>query len=546
MNTAEDLTYQIEECRKVWESFEYFLDEYVFIEDKENNRAIKLELWPEQRKILKDMVDEPLLIILKTRQCGGTWLDAAKKLWKNIKHPLNLSLIISVNEDLAIEYLNRIYFILDRLPSWLLPPIKTRTKQTLEFSHLDGMVSTIKSMPSTELGAQSKTPNDLTFDESCMNRLVSKQYAASYPGIEQAKGQVTVISNSIKNGPGWGWTRDMYTNSMKGKNNFKRIFIPWYAHPGRPKDFRQRMIDSGMSKQDVIEHYPETEAEALEAASGSYFEDSLKRHTEHTTPGRKGWLKKDKDGDINFIEDKHGPLTIWHFPYYVMEGWNGVYWERRHSLGSDVSEGLGNTYSTAYIKDRLRDAFVAKLKSNRIDAVDWAEQLELLSLYYCNFADRSDGQRFKVEKVTALCCVEVNGSGQTTVKELIKRKVNQYVRMVPDVVGSGLTKQYGWPETQDGKYELANDLKKWFKSMKGFVYDADLIDQCSIFIRHDNGRLGHEEGVGKYDDDVIGAGLTEQASLFMGEGPKFIKPPVTGWKGRELAKREKAGVWGRA
>jgi hypothetical protein len=114
------------------------------------------------------------------------------------------------------------------------------------------------------MGAQSKTPNILVMDESCQNKLASSIYNASYPGIEAAKGQVIVISNSIKDGPGWPWTRDLYVASMRKLNKFKRIFLSWSAHPGRPETFKQDMISAGMTERDVNENYPETEEEAIE------------------------------------------------------------------------------------------------------------------------------------------------------------------------------------------------------------------------------------------------------------------------------------------
>jgi hypothetical protein len=97
MNTAEDLSiaYQLEENKKVNASFEYFLDKYVYIEDKEKKCQLKLELWPEQRKVIHDLSDENLLILLKTRQVGLTWLCAALVIWLARKHPLFLSIIIS-------------------------------------------------------------------------------------------------------------------------------------------------------------------------------------------------------------------------------------------------------------------------------------------------------------------------------------------------------------------------------------------------------------------------------------------------------------------
>ena len=529
MNAAIDLKFQIDECRQVWISFLYFLNEYVWIENKETKAAMKLKLWPAQAGIIGEMVGCLLLVILKARQLGLTWLTAAYVLWRSIKHPLHLTVVISVNEDLSIEFLDRIYFILDRLPSWLYPPIKTRTKQTLEFLHYEGTISTIKSMPTTEMGAQSKTPNILVMDETCMNRMAADIFNSSYPGIEAAKGQVIVISNSIKGGPGWGWTRDLVTAALKGANGFKAIFLPWAAHPGRPEDFRQRMEAAGMDKQDVAEHYPESITEALAAATGGYFGDTLARHKDFAD-GIRGHLQlvKGSKVEVEFVPEERGPVRIWRYPYELVDGWDGSYMTHKYAIGSDISEGLGQTTSSAFVIDRSRDEFVAKVKSNRIDAVEWAQILYLLALYYGDFIDRTQSRNFRVERVTSLICVEVTGSGQTTVKELIKKRANQYVRMVPDKVGSGLTRQYGWPENQTAKYELAGDLKQWFRATKGTIYDADLIDQASIFIRHENGRLGHEEGVNKFDDDVIGAGLTLQASNQLGEGPQKIIPPVTG------------------
>ncbi len=261
------LKWKVEECQKVIKSFTYFLNNYVWIEDKASHTAIKLELWPEQEKIISTIVESPLLIILKARQLGLTWLIAAYVLWQTLRNRLYLTVVISVNEELSIEFLERVYFIMDRCPKWLGTagaPIKTRSKQVLEIQHLRGLVGTIKSLPTTEMGAQSKTPNLLIMDETCKNRMSRAIFNASYPGIEAAKGQVILISNAIKEGAGWYFTRDLYIATMRGLNKFRRIFLSWAAHPGRPADFKEQMLLAGMSKRDIDENYPDTEEEAIE------------------------------------------------------------------------------------------------------------------------------------------------------------------------------------------------------------------------------------------------------------------------------------------
>lgn len=528
-NLAEDLTYQIDECSKVWESFEYFCDGYVYIEDKENRRAIKLELWPEQRRVLPKLVDEILLILLKTRQVGLTWLCCALVVWLGIRNPLFLTIIISASEDHAIEFLNRVYFILDRLPKWLYPPIKTRTKLILEFQHENNLISSIKSMPTIEMGAESKTPNLLIIDEAHTIRNVDMIFNSSYPGIEQAKGQVVVIANSVKTGPGWPWVRDTYQNSLKAINKFHRIFLSWTAHPGRPADFRKQMVKAGMDEEDVIQHYPESEQEALASMTGGYFGKTLLRHPlDRTIKGLVGNVITNKFKEFEFEEDANGAGELWRYPYNLLSDYDGLPWLKRYCIGSDVSEGLGLSYSVAYVMDRLLNEFVFRLRSNRIDAYTWAEMLYSLSCFYDN----------------ALLCVERTGAGQTVVKRLMELGAPQYQRLIP---GTAAEKQVGselgWQENEQSKNDMSEDLRNWYATTKGTVYDPVLLDESSTWIKHEGSkRIGPEEG--KLGDCVIGAGMTIEADIFLGGKPKKTKATVTGWLKRVHDKydREKARV----
>lgn len=266
------------EAKRVAQSFEYFINNYVFIEDKENNIAIRFKLWPDQLKILPKLTLSKLLMILKARQLGLTWLVAAYVLWLSLTNPLHLSIIISVTEELAIEFLDRVYFILDRLPLYIRHPIKSRTKQSLEFQYPNQLVSTIKSLPTTEMGGQSRTPNVLILDETCKNRLVKHIYNATLPGIEAAKGKCILISNSIKEGPGWDFTRTIYTDSMHGANKFERIFLPWQSNPNRPENFKELMKESGMADREIEENYPNTEEDAISDRNirGIYYSQQMK------------------------------------------------------------------------------------------------------------------------------------------------------------------------------------------------------------------------------------------------------------------------------
>ena len=90
--TAEKMTLKDEvlECKAVCESFLYFLDNYCWIEDKAAGEAIPFDLWPAQRNIIPKFISSRLLIILKARQLGLTWLTAAYCLWVSITKRMQL------------------------------------------------------------------------------------------------------------------------------------------------------------------------------------------------------------------------------------------------------------------------------------------------------------------------------------------------------------------------------------------------------------------------------------------------------------------------
>jgi len=464
---------------------------------------------------LPDILNAKLLTILKARQLGLTWICAAYVLWYIGTKKNRLAVVISAKGEWAVEFLERVYFMLHRLPVWMFPHVKKDITEVLKFKYEDGSESTAKSLSTTEAGAQSKTPDILILDETCWNPYIGEIFMASKPGIDAAGGRIILISNSIKFAPGWGWTRDTYVESMKGINTFKRIFLPWMARPDRPKNFKEIQLREGFDEDKFSLQYPETEGEAISTLTGSYFGKTLAKH-EDFIHGVSGWIE-----DGRFIPNKKGIIEVWEAPYSAQKGYEGAIWTQRYAIGSDVSEGLGLSYSVAYVLDRVTDQFIARIRSNLIDAFEWAGVLHDLSIYYDN----------------ALLCVERTGPGQTTVKQLQNVNANQYIELVSGKAGNPVTKQLGWGETHQKKHELCGDLKEWFKTTEGGFNCPHLLNESSTWIRHENGRLGPEDG--KLGDCVIAAGLTIQASQFLrGMPEESLKEAKKAQKEADRAKLE--------
>jgi len=505
LNYVEENNFRIDEianCMNGYWGLRHFINNYVYIQDRRSKKHIKFELWPGQEAVIPKFQVENMLVILKARQLGLTWLCACYALWRAIFHTFELIIVISAKEDLAIEFLDRVKFMFDRLPEWMKPPAYKRATTELSFGYeqkdgrgnvaLLGMNSTIKSLPATPDAGQSKTITLLIMDESALNRYCREIWAAASPTLEHAEGKAIIISNPSKNRPGWSWTRDLYTNAMKGANGFKHIFLSWNEVPGRGPDFLARKAsEEGLDEEDLSMQYPSTEEEAVSVLGGSYFGKAIARFT--SVQGMRGYLKRltDQAGKpiVEFETDSKGILEIWSEPE--------KYWANRYAIGSDVSEGLGETFSVAYVYDRLDQRFVARMRSNRVDADLWAERLMELGDYYNN----------------AWIGPERNGAGITTVIHLEEKYLNLFYRKQPGKIKGEYVKEYGWNETAENKQIICDELKRHLRLVFTNCPCAFLLDECSTFVRHENGKLKHEDG--KLDDCVIAAGITLQVSLMM-------------------------------
>jgi len=126
-----ELERQAFEYKRCTDEFSYFVSTYCYIEDRKSKRAILFDLWPGQREVAPLFLTIKHLILLKARQLGLTWLTAAYVVWRAIFHFHEFIVIISAKEDLAVEFLDRVKFIFDRLPHWIKPHVGKRTTTEL-------------------------------------------------------------------------------------------------------------------------------------------------------------------------------------------------------------------------------------------------------------------------------------------------------------------------------------------------------------------------------------------------------------------------------
>ena len=497
-------------------SFLYFVTRHCKIQDRKTKQEIPFRLWPGQARVAPLFNTEKRIIALKARQIGITWLTAAYVLWRAIFNKNELIIIISAKEDLATEFLDRVKYMFDRLPPHYKPAVFKRTNAELSFGSeqrdkygnifLTGLASVIKSLPSTPDAGQSKTISLLVLDESALNRYNKEIWSAATPTLEHSDGQAIVISNPTKIAVGWPWTRELYKKTMRGENNFKRIFLDPFVVPTRGPDFIERVKrDENLTEDDRIMQYPLNEQEAIMSLAGTYFGDSIQKF--EAVKGVKGNLIE-VNRKLFFREDRRGIIEIW--------AWPKKDWLNRYAIGSDVGEGTGGSYSVAYVYDRIEEVYVARMRSNRIAADIWGQHLIYLAIYFGG--------------LTTMLGPEKMGPGISTVQYLQRKHWPKlYMRRRAGRVSGTWTSEVGWYMTDEMKRLAANRLHMYFRDVWSVMPCQLLLDECATFIEYEGGKgLGAEPGAN--DDCVDAAMITLQVSLQMPAPETVQEKHEKGWR----------------
>lgn len=245
------------------ESFLYFCDHYCQVKDEQAKDWVPFRLWPAQVPIAKALVDELLIIILKARQLGMTWLVLAYALWLMLFRPASTVLLFSKRDDEAIVLLDeRLKGMYRRLPAWMHARAVEKDNGHV-WMLSNGSVA--YAFPTT--GGDSYTASLAIVDEADLLPDLGKLMTSVKPTID-AGGQMILLSRVDKSKP-LSEFKQIYRGAKEHLNGWLAIFLPWMARPSRTAawygaqkadvQYRTGALD------DLLEQYPATDTEALGA-----------------------------------------------------------------------------------------------------------------------------------------------------------------------------------------------------------------------------------------------------------------------------------------
>lgn len=271
----------------VWEAQErtyvsadplYFINGYGHVQPPEG-RPIPFRMWPEQQDVLDAMTEAAILVVLKARQLGLTWIALHYASWLlafNRATPRARILLLSKGLDEAKILLRRMRRILKLLPPFLRPRESQRTGDPGEAVAEMDLVGrgSVRSLPSSPKAARMETVTYALADEAAFQAPFQDTWQALLSALGQT-GQAAVIStgNGPPEAPGEGqayaqlWQRaqagETEINEAGEAREMRAIFLPDSVHPDRTDEWREAQRRKFISDEDYYAEHPENEEQAL-------------------------------------------------------------------------------------------------------------------------------------------------------------------------------------------------------------------------------------------------------------------------------------------
>ena len=208
-------------------------------------------------------------------------------------------------------------------------------------------------------------------------------------------------------------------------------------------------------------------------------------------------------------------LTVWEEP----ERWSG------YVLGVDTAEGLGHgDYSCIQVLDAKEGTQVA-VWHGHIAPDELAYEVHNLGIWYGN----------------ALCCVESNNHGLTTITQLRQLGYpNMFRRRSLNSQTNRQSQEFGWKTTRTSKPLMIDDLSMALRNQELILKDQHTIAELRTYVRNERGGMSGSP----HDDRVMALALANQMRkyAFIPEYVQKVDDTYTfDWWMREANKRPPVG-----
>lgn len=356
--------------------FREFL-KWVKVFDKPPGRGtIAFEFWPHLDEMIEALPVERLIIWMKARRDGASWLIAAYIAFRGQKAGGYFPLA-SQGEAEAIELLTKVRFVWEHLPGelkWggLTTDSRTELKWGNEGSH-------VQAMPSTGKASRGNAVTVGVIDEADFHEYLRSFYYSMKPSVDDSRGQLFLVSTV-----NYESSDSLFLELWDGApgNGFRKFFHGWRARPGHDQAWYDALERSYPDKVRLHREFPETAEQAMAPP------ETLAAFSREALDAMRGECREP-------IETVQGVGHIW-------QRW---YTGKRYVVFTDTSHGVGADDGVTVVMDVQTGYVVADVHSNVLSPEALAlASVELLGRYDNPVwgIEDNDWGRVTIEKAKAL------------------------------------------------------------------------------------------------------------------------------------------------
>ena len=448
----------VSDLKKCKRNLLYFAENFFTIINLDRGRE-KITLFKCQKKVLRALRDNRFNIVLASRQVGKTTMMTIYTLWVACFSEDQRILVVANKEQTAINIFKRIRLAYEQLPNWLKPGVIEygKTSMTLTNGSSIGISTT-----SSDAG-RGDSCNCLVLDELAFidNHLVESFWKSVYPIISSSKKSKIFIA-STPNGTG-NLFHELYSNAIRGKNNWCASRIDWWEIPGRDEKWKQETIQS-LGSTDIFDQ--EFGCQFIETGESVLDEELIRKCSLTVT-------------DPEHVFDD-GCYKVWKLPDP----------SHTYSVGVDISEGVGEAASVVQI----------------LDITDLTE-IEQVAVYHNNTISPYNFTTKLLEILQQWgeppALIERNNCGAQVVDTL--KNVYGYENIVNYSPSKNqVVDRPGVIAHTNTKYKGVVNMKYWLSEVYSVVlHDTNTLDELKTFVRYPNGTWKAVKGTNIHDDRVM-------------------------------------------
>jgi hypothetical protein len=449
----------VRDLKKSRQNILHFAEHFFYIVNLDRGKD-KISLYKYQKRILRALRDNRFNIVLSSRQSGKTTLMTIYALWMCCFYEDQRILIVANKEQTAINIFKRVRMAYEMLPNWLKPGVREYGKTSMTL----GNGSSIGISTTSSDAGRGDSCNVLILDELAFidNHLVENFWKSVYPIISSSKKSKIFIA-STPNGTE-NLFYNLYSNAIKGDNNWHPERVDWHEVPGRDEQWKHDTIRSLGSK------------DAFDQEFGNKFIES-------------GESIVDDDLYQKFGIDVEEPRYIYEEGHYHI--WREPNKDNIYVAGVDIAEGVNENASVIQILDITNLAEIEQVAcyhSNKISPYNFTSKLlEILKHWGSPPA-----------------LIERNNCGAQVVDNL----KNQYgyeniVNYAPNIKNQKYDRP-GVVAHTNTKYKGVTNMRYWVNELRSVtIRDNSTINEIKNFIRYPNGTWAARKGDGVFDDRVM-------------------------------------------